>query len=1406
MRFRGPRLKTGLRGKLMAMVLFLLTPLFIWQAVAVFLGFDRRVTEELEQSKIYADAVAMAFTNYLDSLWDSELVLGNAWMRERSRTSGDEVAELLRRQAEEHPTIYVLTLVSPEGIVQATTAGGAVGTSLADREYIQRVQAGSERVVSDLLVGRLTGAINFTVARGIYQEGKLAGIVVAGIDPHRLTQVLPTPPGSRRRYGLVDRNGMIVHRSGNRPLSLEERLLPAEDPIRDALAGEVQWLRSYESPIDGAALMGVAIPVTTTGWAYYSNVARDEVLGPARQELFQELFILAVVVATALGLARFLADRLLQPIVALQKAALEISGGNLGARVGLPGEDELAATAMAFDTMAGRIQKADEEQKSRVSAVACLSQQALEGSPLDSLAADAAAAVTASLGTQFATVWEVLSDGRTLRALGASGWPGTLPANLESPQGLACRAVAAGDALTLDVADAEGGETLPEARAGLSSALAVVLPGQPRPLGVVCAYDRRPRPFARGDLHFLKAVANLLASAAEQQRRGANEAFLAEASALLGSSLDADATLFGVARLAVTYMADICMIDVRSPDGSVRRVAAAARDPQQDRQAWEGGSPEQRDEERHATVNHVLSSGQSILRGSFGEPMPESGVVSTMCVPLAGRGQVAGVIQFMTAESGRRYTPADLAVAEELARRASQAMEHARLFRDGQAALQLRDWALAEATLERARLHGIFQQAPALICILRGPQHLVSMANRVFLQLVDGRPIVGAPLRDGLPELEAQGFLAKLDEVYRTGLSLEGKEAPVWTQQGPEGARREGLINYVFQPMRDAEGAVEGILVYATDVTQEVLARRRTEALAARQAAVAELGQQLLENGPAGLFEVAVRVAGQTLGAPIGELIEAIHDEEMLVVRVAMGIDGAGDVLQPEQEYGPPGPAAYALQTRAPVVITELAADPRLLAPPILVEAGARSGLVVLIPGTQQPFGVLSVYDTRPRAFSEDDVHFLQGVAMVLSAALEYHRNQQRLATEHAISMALAEAGGTDEGVRRVLEALCEGMGWNLALFWAVDPEAGVLHCRHMWQSPGLAVENFVAFSRNWRPRPGEGVLGGVWAAAAPHWVADLTRTTAFHRIHLAPESGMRAGFWIPLLLGRDVYGVIEGFRGDVWKPDPALLKSMATLGGQIGQFMKRQRSEEELRRLNAELEERVVRRTEELAAANQELEAFAYSVSHDLRAPLRTIDGFGLALEEDFAPQLGTEGQDHIRRIRGGARRMAALIEDLLRLSRVMRSEMHRHPVSLSRLARMAVADLRRLEPNRQVSVTIEEGVVAEGDERLLSLVLENLLSNAWKFTSRTPAPHIEFGSHVRDGRRVYFVRDNGAGFDMRYSDKLFVPFQRLHSTREFEGTGIGLATVHRIIRRHGGHVWAQGEPGQGATFSFTL
>lgn len=250
----------------------------------------------------------------------------------------------------------------------------------------------------------------------------------------------------------------------------------------------------------------------------------------------------------------------------------------------------------------------------------------------------------------------------------------------------------------------------------------------------------------------------------------------------------------------------------------------------------------------------------------------------------------------------------------------------------------------------------------------------------------------------------------------------------------------------------------------------------------------------------------------------------------------------------------------------------------------------------------------------------------------------------------------------------------------------------------------------------------------------------------------------------------------------------------------------ERARAQQQIFELNQTLENKVEERTAQLGAINRELESFSYSVSHDLRAPLRGIDGFSQAVMEDYAQLLDEKGKRYLSRIRSATQRMGHLIDDLLSLSKISKSAIHRTHVNASEIAEELVAELRERSPSRAITVEIEQGLQMYADPGLLKIALQNLLENAWKFTSRTKSPVITIKKMAMDGQNVLAVSDNGAGFDMQYAHKLFGAFQRLHAATEYEGTGIGLATVQRIIHMHGGEIWAESSVGQGATFYFSV
>ncbi|HVA90038.1 MAG TPA: ATP-binding protein [Chloroflexota bacterium] len=307
--------------------------------------------------------------------------------------------------------------------------------------------------------------------------------------------------------------------------------------------------------------------------------------------------------------------------------------------------------------------------------------------------------------------------------------------------------------------------------------------------------------------------------------------------------------------------------------------------------------------------------------------------------------------------------------------------------------------------------------------------------------------------------------------------------------------------------------------------------------------------------------------------------------------------------------------------------------------------------------------------------------------------------------------------------------------------------------------------------------------------------LTDVSSEPGFEDVRAFLREGLRSKAILPLRAKGRVVGSLTLGTTQTHVYTEELLGPVLALVPLVGAAMENARLYSSLDGANTALE-----------SANRELGAFAYSVSHDLRAPLRSISGFSQAILEDYADRLDEEGKGYLRHVIGAGNDMGQLIDGLLRLSRVTRADLERQPTDLSALARTIIKELERSAPERRVTFALEERLVVEGDTQLLRVLLDNLLGNAWKFTRSTPAAHIELGVTRREGRQIYFVRDNGAGFDMAYAGKLFGAFQRLHSGQEFEGTGIGLATVQRIVHRHGGQIWAEGVVGEGAIFYFTL
>lgn len=509
------------------------------------------------------------------------------------------------------------------------------------------------------------------------------------------------------------------------------------------------------------------------------------------------------------------------------------------------------------------------------------------------------------------------------------------------------------------------------------------------------------------------------------------------------------------------------------------------------------------------------------------------------------------------------------------------------------------------------------------------------------------------------------------------------------------------------------------------------------------------------------------------------------------------------------------------------VLINDLAAMPN---PPPLFQTGIKEGLRALcvLPLFSQSglIGAFSMSSEIPGFFDEEKINLGHEVANQVAIAITQNRLVEALKhlnadlEQRVVELQQAESEIRAQGryltllnditraaidtpdFQSMLQTLANRMnellgadGCYLTL-WDEAQQRTIPAAAH-----GALSETYATLA----PKPEEATMTASVMRAGHALVAEDVFNTPYLSPRIAAQFPTRSMLGLPLIANSEKLGaVLIAFnQPHHFTPDEIARGEQAA--AQIALAVAKARLLEQVQRHAAELEQRVAERTAQLEAANKELEAFSYSVSHDLRAPLRAIESFSRLMQEQAA-QLDADGQHYLRRVREATQRMGQLIEDLLRLSRITRAEVRRGPVSLSRLARIVAAELQHLHPERAVTCMITEDINAEGDEQLLRIVLENLLGNAWKFTVHQPQARIEFGRAEHERRPVYFVRDNGAGFDMVYSHRLFGAFQRLHSETEFPGSGVGLATVQRIIHRHGGRIWAEGAVNQGATFYFTL
>jgi PAS domain S-box-containing protein len=599
-------------------------------------------------------------------------------------------------------------------------------------------------------------------------------------------------------------------------------------------------------------------------------------------------------------------------------------------------------------------------------------------------------------------------------------------------------------------------------------------------------------------------------------------------------------------------------------------------------------------------------------------------------------------------------------------------------------------------------------------------------------------------------------------------------------------------------------------------------------------------------HNPEKLYERVCRIAvedGQFKMAWIG-----LTDSDTRMVKpVASYGDGGGylddiNICAAAETAEGRGPTGTAVCENTYSICDDIEHDPRML--PWCGKAlrhGFRSSAAFPLRAGSTVVGAFTIYSSKPQSFTGEEIVLLNSLAEDLSLAIDSMNNEKmRLDAEEALRGSSEELSVLYNNSRVTNDLLLlfprkfsrkEYLDAAVLLIreWSSCRHAGM---RIADDDGNIPYESCAGYSSQFLKSEGslslkhdhcvctrvtaERLESHERSAATPNgsfysndtskFVGGLTEAERARYRGVCMKHGFLSLAVVPIRYRDKVIGAVhlaDEHEGMVPLRSVEFIEQLALI---VGEAVFRFGVEDQVRKLNQDLEHRVAERTAQLEAANKELEAFAYSVSHDLRAPLRAIDGFSRVIEEEHAEKLSAAGRDHFRRVRAAGQKMGHLIDAMLKLSRLTRGELNRIRLDLGPLAKAAAHELKKDEPDRRVTFDIAEGMIVEGDPVMLRMVVENLLGNAWKFTGKRETVRIEFGIAAKDGKDTYFVRDNGAGFDMTYAKKLFMAFQRLHTTEEFPGLGIGLATVQRIIHRHGGRIWAEGEPDKGATFFFTL
>ncbi|GEM_PF-982328 len=798
-------------------------------------------------------------------------------------------------------------------------------------------------------------------------------------------------------------------------------------------------------------------------------------------------------------------------------------------------------------------------------------------------------------------------------------------------------------------------------------------------------------------------------------------------------------------------------------------------------------------------TGHIFKTGKPMVISDYPSwpervPVYETGFYAIAAAPMKVRGDVIGIIGLGYTEKGREFSQKQIESLEQFAELAALAVDNARLYQSAQSELKERtriQEALSESqenlrlALEAARM-GLWSwdiQADIIfwsdmIYDLFGiPQKSSSaLTYQDYLHIIhpEDRPRVETAIQHALknPKLfySVEHRIIKLDGEIRW-ISGQGR---VYTDQDGNPTRMAGMVVDITERKLSEDALYQAHR--QIEVNAQMLERRSQ--LLQVAAEVSRAASAILD--PDELSQQVVDLVQQRFGLYYVGLFLMDANVKNLILRAATGEAGR-EMIQHRHQFtvGNSSMVGWCVANRRARIALDVGEDAVRFNNPLLPKT--RSELALPLISRGQVLGALTIQSEQEAAFSDEDIETFQTMADQLANAIQnarlYDQLEQELEERKRAEMQVRQLNAEleDRVERRTLalkaseerfRALADNNPLRIRRY---DRECRYLYANRVSDTPDFEPEEIIGKTiREVVDNPelvklAERCIQQVFETGLPMQTEYQFDENSYALWYLAPEFG----------------------------PDGKVLSVVTT----TLDISERRRMEDELRA-----------RTMELQASNRELESFSYSVSHDLRAPLRALDGFSRILLEDFQDSLPPEGIHHLNRIREAAQHMAQLVDDMLRLSRITRAELRRDSVNLTDIANQILETFRRDNPERNAQTNVQEGLLVNGDEGLLRMAIENLLNNAWKFSAKANPSKIQVGKTLMNSKETFFIRDNGVGFDMAYADKLFAVFQRLHNASEFPGTGVGLAIVQRVIHRHGGRIWAESAPGQGATFYFTL